>query len=214
LALLLAAIAVPLKKAFVQVTGEAIARSAVQQALKELLPAGALVSQQVEVGPNSISVQLFSTRQVSAEKQKQAEQSIEEHSRRKTTIAITSVASQSELAQMMERLDATTSSPPPAPAPPVETIDQMRADLLARVAPVLTAVWPAAVPLSGFDLSLNDQGVTLVAQYRSDRDLSPIALGMIAKQLQAKLNLSTLVLEAHRLPVGRERSPKRGTERR
>ena len=41
LIVLLGAVAVPLKKAFVQVTGEAIARSAVQQVVKQLLPPGA-----------------------------------------------------------------------------------------------------------------------------------------------------------------------------
>ena len=201
LIILLAAIAVPLKKAFVQVTGEAIARSAVQQVVKELLPPGALVSQQVEVGQNRIAVQLFSTKQVSDEKRKQAEQSIQEHSRRSTTITVTSVASQSELAQMMERLNSSTSTPPPASAPPVESIDQIRADLMERVSPVAAAIWPTAAPLSGFDISLSDKGVTLVAQYESERDLSPIALGMITKQLQDKLNLPTLVLEAHLVRV-------------
>ena len=208
LIILLAAIAVPLKKAFVQVTGEAIARSAVQQVVKELLPPGALVSQQVEVGQNRIAVQLFSTKQVSDEKRKQAEQSIQEHSRRSTTITVTSVASQSELAQMMERLNSSTSTPPPASAPPVESIDQIRADLMERVSPVAAAIWPTAAPLSGFDISLSDKGVTLVAQYESERDLSPIALGMITKQLQDKLNLPTLVLEAHLVRV----VSKHGTE--
>lgn len=198
---LLAAISVPLKQAFVQVTGEAIARNAVQQAVKQLLPSGALVSQQVEVGPKSISVRLFSTRQVSAERQKQAEQSIQQHSGRTTTITIASVASQSELAQMMERLTAAAPATAPPPAPPPETIDQIRARLLDRVTPVVTAVWPPAAPLAGFDVALNDKGVTLVARYQGNRNLTPIALGMIARQLQDRLNMPALLLEARREPI-------------
>lgn len=119
LILLLGLIAVPLKKAFVQVTGEALARNAVQQAIKELLPAGALVSQQVEVAPNSISVRLFSTKQVPVEKQREAEQAIRKRSGRTTAISVSSIASQTELAEMMMRLTV-----PPAPAAqPVETIN-------------------------------------------------------------------------------------------
>jgi hypothetical protein len=209
LIVLLGAVALPLKKAFVQVTGEAIARSAVQQAVKQLLPSGALVSQQVDVGAKSISVRLFSTKQVSEDRQEEAEKMIQQRSGRITALTVESVASQSELAQMMERLSATPVQPSPPIAPPVETIDAIRAGLLGRISPAITAVWPPAAPISGFDITLSAQGVRVEAQYKSDRDLSPIALGMIARQLQDKLNLPNLVVEAHRVRVIGKRRPER-----
>jgi len=206
LLILLAAIAVPLKKAFVQVAGEAIARNTVQQVVRNLLPAGAIVSQQVNVGPHSISVRLFSTRPVSPERTKEAEQKIERRAGRSTRIDIATVASQSELSEMMERL--TVMAPPavaaPAP-PPVETIDQMRVELMQRVGPVVAAVWPSEVPLSGFDIDLGKGGVRLDADYTSDRNLSPIAADMIRKQLQEKLSLPNLVLDLHRVRGRRHR---------
>jgi uncharacterized hydrophobic protein (TIGR00271 family) len=209
LLVLLGAIAVPLKKAFLQVTGEARARNAVQQVVKQLLPPGALVSQQVDVGPNSISVRLFSTKQVSEEKQKQAEQSIERRSGRTAALTVASVASQSELVQMMERLTAAPAMATAPPAPTVETVADIQAKLLDRISPALTLVWPTQAPLSGFDVTLNDKAITLNARYVSNRDLSPIALNMITKQLQDKLNLPTLFVQAHRLPVASKRSPVR-----
>jgi uncharacterized hydrophobic protein (TIGR00271 family) len=199
LILLLSAVAVPLKKAFVQVTGEALARNAVQQVVKELLPPGALVSQQVDVGPKSISVRLFSTKQVPLEKQKQAEQSIEKRSGRTTDLSVSSVASQDELAQMVERLAAVPASPPPPAAPRVETIDHIRAQLIGRISPVLTSTWPTEAPLSTFDITLNDKGVTLDAQYEGERELGAIALDLITRQLQAKLGLPNLALKARRV---------------
>jgi uncharacterized hydrophobic protein (TIGR00271 family) len=199
LIVLLGAVVVPLKKAFVQVTGEAIARSTVQQVVKQLLPSGSLVSQQVDVEQNAISVRLFSTKQVSEEKQKEAEQSIQRRSGRRATLTVASVASQSELTQMMERLSATP-VPPPSPTPqPVETIDAIRADLLGRISPAVAAVWPKEAPLLGFDITLSTQGVGINAQYKGDRDLSPIALELITGQLKDKLNMPSLVLEAHRI---------------
>ena len=72
-----------------------------------------------------------------------------------------------------------------------------------------TVVWPTQAPLSGFDMDLSDKGVTVDVKYESDRDLRPIALGMISKQLQDKLHLSTLVVEAHRVRVIRKPSPER-----
>jgi hypothetical protein len=199
LLVLLAAVSVPLKKAFVQVTREAVARTAVQQVVHELLPPGALVSQQVDVEPKSIAVRLFSTKQVPEEKQRQAERMIAQRSGRSTTIAVASVASQSELAEMMERL--TAAQPPPAPpaAAPVKTVEAMRTELMGRISPVLTAVWPAAAPLQGFDLTLSDTGVTVDAEYSGARDLGAIAVGMIEKQLQDQLKLPTLVLKTHRV---------------
>ncbi len=212
LIVLLGAVAVPLKKAFVQVAGEAVARNAVQQVVKELLPPGALVSQQVDVGRGNISVRLFSTRQISAEKQKEAEHTIQERSGRTTVITVASVASQSELAQMVERLTA-----PPAPSvvsPPVETIDQIRVHLIERISPVIRSIWPPEAPLSGFDIDLSESRIALDAQYEGDRELSPIALGMIAKQLQDKLGLPALVLEAHRTRVSEKMDTKPRTDRR
>jgi uncharacterized membrane protein len=214
LIVLLGAVSVPLKKAFVEVTGEAVARSAVQQVVKELLPSGALVSQQVDVEPNSISVRLFSTKQVSIERQKEAEQAIQKRSGRTTAITIASVASQSELSQMMERLTAVSASPPLPAAPPPETIDQLQANLLQQISPVLTSVWPTEAPLSTFDVTLGDNGVTLDAQYESDRELSSIALGMITKQLREKLNLPNLTLNARRMRVPRKSTSRRGPQTR
>ena len=214
LTVLLGMVAVPLKKAFVQVTGEAIARSVVQQVVKQLIPPGTLVSQQVDVEPNSISVRLFSTKQVSEDKLKEAEESIQQRSGRRATLTVESVASQSELAQMMERLSATPAAPPPPAATPVETIDEVRTKLLGRISPALSVVWPAEAPLSEFDITLGDKSVTLNVQYESDRDLSPIALAMITKQMQAKLNFPTLIVDAVQLPIPRRHTPKRNANAR
>jgi uncharacterized hydrophobic protein (TIGR00271 family) len=209
LVVLLGAVAVPLKRAFVQVTGEAIARSAVQQVIKQLLPHGALLSQQVDVGPKSISVRLFSTKQVPEEKQREAERRIQQRSGRSVDLTVASVASQSELALLMNRLSATPALPAAPAATPVETIDAVRAKLFERISAALKVVWPTEAPISGFDIILSDKGLTLNAEYKSDLDLSPIALGLITRELQEKLSLSTLVVQAHR-----ERgSTKRNAER-
>jgi uncharacterized hydrophobic protein (TIGR00271 family) len=190
LIVLLAAVAVPLKKAFVQVTGEAVARSAIQQVVKQLLPAGALVSQQADVQPNSISVRLFSTTEVSE----------------------ASVASQSELAQMMERLSAAPplASKPALPKP--QTVDEIRAELLGRISAAITSVWPTQAPLSKFDITLNANDVVLDAEYEGDRALSSVALEMITRQLQEKLNLPTLVVKVQRVRVIRKQERGRSSE--
>ena len=202
---LLAAVAVPLKRAFVQVTGEALARSAVQQVVKQLLPAGALVSQQVDVQPNSISVRLFSTKQVSPKSQQEAEQSIQKRSGRTATLTVISVASQSELAQMTERLSAIPQSPA-APAPVrVETTDEMQEKLVDRISTALVGVWPTEAPLANFDVTLTDTSLKLDVRYGGDVDLTPITIDLITNELSQKLNLASLRLDSHRVHVSKRR---------
>lgn len=205
---LLALVAVPLKRAFVQVTGEAIARNTVQEVVRNLVPSGALLSQQVEVDPTSISVRLFSTHQVSAEKQKQAEQMIHQRSGRSTTLTVASVASQSEVTRMMEKLSSAALPQPAPPAPAPLSVDQIRSSLVERVSPVLSAVWPGEAPLSGFAITADEKGATVDAQYEGDRDLGPIALGLITRELREKLAMPTLVLNASRLRVSHKHRAK------
>ena len=200
-AVLLGAIAIPLKNAFVQLTEEAAARSAVQQVVKNLLPSGALVSQQVEVGRRHIAVRLFSTQAVPEEKQRQAQQEIQQKSGRPTELSVLSVASQSDLAELAGRLSAASATPLPRVAAKPLSIDDERTELLKRITPVLSAIWPPEAPLTRFDLDLSASAITLDARYQSERDLTPIALGLITKQLQQQLTLPELTLTAHRAAV-------------
>jgi uncharacterized hydrophobic protein (TIGR00271 family) len=204
LVLLLGAIAFPLKTAFVQLTEEAAARRTVQEVVKGLLPARALVSQQVDVGRNSVAVHLFSTQEVSEQKQRQAQEAIQKRTGRPTQFSVSSVASQSQFAEMMDRISAAPTPARPAPLPPPPSLNDDRAALMKRVTAALSAVWPAQVPLASFDITLNAQAVTLDARYESKLDLTPIALGLITKQLQQQLKLPTLTLDAHRVPVPRK----------
>lgn len=60
--ILLAGLAVPLRRALLQVAKETVARGAVQHDLKRLVPSDAIVSQQVTVGKDTIVIRLISTR--------------------------------------------------------------------------------------------------------------------------------------------------------
>ena len=199
---LLAVIAIPLKSAFVQLAEEAAARSTVQQVVKKLLPSGALVSQQVDVGRNNIAVRLFSTTEVPAQKLQTAKEEIQRRSRKPTQLSVSSVASQSQLAEMMDRLSAAPPAAPPLPAtPPQPSLEDVRIDLLKRVSPVLKDIWPIEVPLANFEIDLDPTGMTLDVRYKSNRELTSIALGLITKELRDQLELPNLILTAHRLPV-------------
>lgn len=210
LAVLLAMIAVPLRRALLQVAGEAVARDAVQQVVRKLLPPQSIVSQQVEVGRHTVAVRLVATRTVPASRLRTAEQDIQQRSHRKAEISIESIASQSELAQLMQKVNAPP--PPEAVNPPPPSLQQVRSQLAGQLAPVLQAVWPASAPLQSFSISFDAGGTVLHAEYESARPLSALDLDLLTQVLRDKLTTPDLVLDAQRAgakPAAREHRKRR-----
>jgi uncharacterized hydrophobic protein (TIGR00271 family) len=200
LVVLLAAIAVPLRTALKQVAGEAVARGAVQDVVKGLLPPGSLISQQVEVGRDSVAVRLTSTRSIPDTKLKEAEREIDRRSGRKAEVSVATVASQSELSELMQKL----ALPPPSPAKPVaETLPEMQQELIARITPVMNSVWPPAAPAQGFEVVLTTSGITLNVRYESTQTLGKITLDMITREFQETLGVPNLSLTAKRVAAPR-----------
>jgi uncharacterized hydrophobic protein (TIGR00271 family) len=200
LAVLLGVIALPLRSAFMQVAGEAVARGAVQDVVKRLLPPGALVSQQVEVGRESVAVRLISTRVVPEEKIQAAEREIERRSGRKVILSVASIASQSELAQLMERLSSPSQL---AQAPPVQSLEDIRNAVIARITPIVTDVWPVETPLQDFDVALDSTGIVLNVRYQSHRELDKTSQQILERELGEKLGTKDLSLVAKRVPPQR-----------
>ena len=200
LAVLMGAIAVPLRTALLQLAGEAVARGAVQQVLSGLLPRSALVSQQVAVGRGNVLVRLVSTQNVAHSKLRDAETEIQRCSGRKTEITVATIASQSELEDLRQRLTLTLPAPAAPESAPVErSFAQIRGELMARLTPVLTATWPPQAPFKDFDLAFGENGVVLDVRYQSEHPLDPIALDMIAKDLQEKLKAPGFSINATRI---------------
>lgn len=196
LAVLLATIAIPLRKAFVQVAGEAVVRAAVQDVVKDLLPQGSIVSQQVEVGRNNVAIRLISTQNVPVDKQDAASREIERRSGRKVDLSVATIASQNELVALMQRLSA---PPPPAPKPVVESLEEIHQKLMQRVKPVVDDVWPPEAPLQDFDVDLGADGIVVNVHYASAHELDELAQSVIVRQLQEKLGSENISLVAQRV---------------
>jgi uncharacterized hydrophobic protein (TIGR00271 family) len=206
LVVILGSIAVPLEKAFLQVSGEAVARNTIQTELKNLAPSDVLMSRQVQIGREHISIRLISTRAIAAEAIKRAEQTISERSGRRTSISVQEVASESELAELVARLQA----PEPAPPPAVEkSLEEVRQETLARVTPVLTRVWPPEAPLQKFDVAFNSTGLAINALYHADKDIGELALSVITRTLRDQLKTPTLVVTTTRMQNARPLPKKR-----
>lgn len=205
LAVLLATIAVPLRRAFVQVAGETIVRGAAQNVVARLLPAVDIVSQQVDVGRDMVTVRLITTRNVAQERLDEAEREIERRSGRKASVTVSSIASRNELDELLQKLNAPAPPPPPKP----KTLDQIHAELTARISPVVTAAWPTEAPIQRFDVAFSADGIAVDVDYASPRALDQISLGLIEKTLKDKLADPAVTLTAKRVPLPRKTAAKR-----
>lgn len=197
LVVLLVMVGWPLRSALRQLAGEAVAREAVQTELKKLVPDGVQVSRQVEVGRESIAVRVVATQVIPADAVAAAEKQIAARTHRHTQIIVATVASQSEIAQLMQKLDT---QPVPAPAPTApQPLGDIRSDLLSRVDPALKTTWPAEAPVQNYTLAFDSDSVTLDVRYQSDEALTPLALGILQRDLQNALASPALQLRAERI---------------
>ena len=207
LVILLGSIAIPLRTALMQVAGEAVARGAAQEVVRNLLPREALVSQAVDVGRENVTVRLISTATVPQDKVRDAEKEIERRTGRRAEVQLSSIASRSELAELMQRLAAPVVQPAP-PSPVQKTLDEIYKDLLARVTPIINAAWPADAPLKDFEIVFGDAGIVLNVHYESAQPLGAIPIEILSRELQEKLATPNLSLNAQRLTPPRPQKRK------
>lgn len=193
LAILLGAVAFPLRRALLHVASETRARNAVQVNIAKLAPSGAVVSQAVQIGNDSILIRIISTREISPEAIRETEQAIAKRTGRHVQLSVQEVASRTELADLAARL----STPGPAPEPPQpQSLDRIRAGVLAQIQPVVQNAWPPEAPLQTMDLDLASGGIVLNVTYRAQAPLDDIPLGLITRDLREKLKDPGLVLHA------------------
>ena len=201
LLVLLAAIAVPLRRALLQVAGETLARGAVEEELKRLVPANAIVSQQVIVGNDEIAIHLLSTRRVPDSVLTGAREELMRRTGRDVQLSVDAVASKSELAELTERL---TRREAPRPAP--KSLAELQKELLERVTPALVGIWPAAdAPIQDFDVVLSSAGTSVAVRYQAARELGDVPIHMIEQNLREKLGMPDLSVKAERVRPPRRR---------
>jgi len=210
--ILLGSIAVPLRRALLQVAGEAISRADVQDELTRLVPRDAIVSQQVNVTRDEIVIRLVSTKPAPPAKVTEVRQDLMRRTGRDVQLTVEAVASKAELAELMARLTA-----PPAPPPtPEKSVADLQTELIDKVRPALADIWPSSdAPMQRFDVVLSASGVAIDVHYQAATELGPVPLGMVLQALQKKLDLPNLTLTAERVAPpaapagGRNASPAR-----
>ncbi len=207
---LLGSIAVPLRKALLQVASETHARAEVQKALKGLVPADAIVSQQVSIANGEIVIRLISTRYIPNSKVAQVRQELTRQTGQEVQISIDAVASRGELAELRARLER-----PASIIPRENTVGETQKELLDKVRPVIQELWPSDAPIQDFDVVLGTAGITIEVRYQGAQDLEAAAISMVLQGLQTRLEMPDLRLTASRTPPAiTASSPVKATKKR
>jgi uncharacterized hydrophobic protein (TIGR00271 family) len=204
--LVLGILFVPLRNALHQVRDEAVARAAIREAIRRLAPAGAVLSQQVNLGTDQIQVRLILAESVADAKVAEAQHFVMKRTGKDVNLQVRKVAGEEELALLRARLSR------PAPPPP-QTLASMRAEVLARLEKPLKEIWPAEeVPLLGYELGFDPEGILVRVRYRAPKPLDATAEQIISAFLRKQLGIDQLRVELENTPppsAARERSAPR-----
>jgi uncharacterized hydrophobic protein (TIGR00271 family) len=180
---------VPLRQSLMQVRDEAVARTAVGEALRAMAPAGTIVAQQVDPTSNPIHIRLVVAAAIPPEKVKEAEKILFQRTGRDVNMAIRKVASDEELASLRERIQQ------PSAPPPIQDLDSMRAEAMARMEEPLKEVWPAeSTPLLGYEMGFTPEELLVRIRYQAAKPLEPATEQMLTNVLKARLNVTKLRL--------------------
>ena len=194
LALILAVLFVPLSRALMQVRNETLARGAIREAVRQLAPREAIVSQMVDLAPDRIRVRLILTDAVPAAKIEEARKNILKRTGKDVDLFVRKVAGEEELALLRERLK-------PAPPTPLEDLDGVRRELVARLEQPLQESWPAgSATLLGYELGFSPGGIVVRLRYQAPVALDEAAAAVLRNVFRSRLHVGQLRVEMDWVP--------------
>jgi uncharacterized hydrophobic protein (TIGR00271 family) len=199
---LLAIVFFPLRAGLMQVKNEAIARNAVIDAIHGLVPTGALVAQSVQYAPEGVEISIVTAQPIKPENIENAQKNIERRTGTQAKIAVQEVASRSELAEILNRVN--TPQIPNAPKP--ETMASLESGVLAQTGPALDEIWPPAFPLQSWEMGFSPDGPVLHLRYEGKVALDPLEVSVVERALRSKLGSSKLTVAAERVRAGQPSS--------
>ncbi len=193
LVIVLGILFVPLRKGLYQVRDETIARGAVRDAVREIAPRDAIVSQTLDLAPDRIRVQLIMTEAVPPEKVEQARRTIIKRTGKDVDLFVRKVAGEEELALLRERLRAPVSAPAPDP---LHDLAGVRSELVARLEEPLRDAWPSdSASLLDYELGFGTKDVLVHIHYQAPKPLDLAATEVLQKVLQSRLRVESLRLD-------------------
>lgn len=184
---------VPLRQGFLQLRDEAVARSAVADVIRRLVPLETVVTRQVDVAPDRVSVRLVVTAGVNPDQIRKAERDLVKRTGKEVGLSVRKVAGEEELALLRERLRA------PAPQA-VPDISAIRAELVSRVDDPIKEAWPGTnATLVDYELGFTPAETVVHIRYNAEAPMDTAAVEMLTNLLRARLDAPQLRLSMEHL---------------
>jgi uncharacterized hydrophobic protein (TIGR00271 family) len=194
LGVILGVLFVPLSRALMQVRNETLARGAIREAVRQLASREAIVSEMIDLAPDRIRVRLILTDAVPESKIEEARRTILKRTGKDVDLFVRKVAGEEELALLRERLK-------PAPPAPLEDLDAVRRELLARLEQPLRESWPAeSATLLDYELGVSPGGFAVRLRYQAPAPMDEAAAAVLRNVLRSRLNVGQLRVEMGWVP--------------
>lgn len=207
----LAFLFVPLRESFLQVRDEAIARNAVADVVRRLVTPDTVVTRQVDVAPERVSLRLVVTSAIDPDKVRSAERELIKRTGNDVGLSVRKVAGEEELALLRERLRA------PAPQS-IPDITAIRSELVSRMDAPIREAWPAAsATLVDYELGFTPAEAVVHIRYSADEPMNAAAVEMMTNMLRARLDAPQLRLSMEPMnpePAAPSSAPRTNAKRR
>lgn len=198
LVVVLVGLAVPLRQSLGQLRDETVARAAIAEVVRDLVPRGSVLNRQVEIAQDRVTVGLLVSEEVPKSKIEEAERELVRRTGKMVRLQVMRFAKEEEvltLRRMMER---------PVPAAPRASVEEVWKDWRPKFDSALARVWPEeSAPIEKSELVFTVAGPAVRVQYKGERPLEAAALEAIRKGLGRALELENVDLEAERVAAPR-----------
>lgn len=210
---MLAVLFVPLRQSLLQVRDETVARSAIRDAVRRLAPPWGVVAQSIQLTPDRIQVRLVVTDPVQPARVEEAKRLVLRRTGKDVELSVRKVAGDEELALLRERLRT------PA-APPVQLLESVKAEMMARLKGPLDEIWPSdRAQLLEYELGFTPADTVVRIRYQAAEPMESAAEEILTRAFRARLGTDRLrlVLERQAPPApqapGRKTPAKKGARR-
>lgn len=198
LLIFVAMVAFPLQQTLTRLTQEARIRRVVLDELHKFIPRDAIFQEGTEIFPDRIRVRVVAVlpEGFSTERRRRLEGLLQARAGRTTQVAVYDVATREELTALTGRL-----IPPAQPA--LETSEEIRGKLWARVRPAIASAWPSdRSPLLNYRVTLEPESPVLLVHlvYLAEQDLGELGEGAVRKALRERIGSAAVGVTFERVP--------------
>jgi uncharacterized hydrophobic protein (TIGR00271 family) len=186
----------PLRRALNQVRDEAVARRAVQEAVRRIAAPEEVVTQQIDINQERVLVRMVVTEPVDPQVIEEVERNLIRATTKGVTLSVRRVAAEEDVAYLRERLRGAI----PVMEQPLSAIQQ---EMVARLERPLRQAWPSnRAELLRYELGFSPQGAVVRLLYTAEEPLQEGAAEVMQRVLRANLGSPDLILRLEYEPPG------------